>query len=266
MAKISVYIITYNEVEKLKPAIASVIDWVDEVIVADSLSSDDTVKVAMDMGAKVVQIPFNGFGDLRNQAITHCQYEWIFSLDTDERCTVEAQREILAICADNQRQAAAYLMPRRNYLLGRWIKHSGWYPDYRQPQLFRKGKMHYTKEPVHEGYRVDGEIAKLTQAIWQFPFENMAQMLHKANRYSTLNAEKLLAKGVKGGIFKGLWHGAAIFWRNYIFRGGFLDGRAGFMIALGNFISTFYKYAKLLELQKQWCTPDFCDIETNRKH
>ena len=83
-------------------------------------------------------------------------------------------------------------MPRKNYLLGRWVKHSGWNPDYRQPQLFRQGRLSYTLEEVHEGFICDGPIGHLTQPIWQFPFENLEQMLHKAQRYSTLGAQKSL--------------------------------------------------------------------------
>ncbi len=255
MAKISVYIIAYNEANKIKPAIASVINWADEVIVADSFSTDDTVNIATNMGAKVIQIPFKGFGDLRNHAIAACQHEWIFSLDSDERCTPEARDEMLAICKANDLNGPiAYFVPRRNYFLGRWVKHSGWYPDYRQPQLFRNGKMRYDLQPVHESFVADGPLGYLSNAIWQFPFENLAQLLHKANRYSSLGAEKLKDKK-RGGIFKALWHAKGIFLRNYFFRLGFLDGRAGFMIALGNFIGTFFKYAKLAELQNDWQEP-----------
>ena len=97
MAKISCYIIAYNEAGKIRPSIESVINWVDEVIVCDSNSTDDTAKIAADLGARVVQISFNGFGKLRNEAIASCQHEWIFSLDSDERCTPEARDEILSI-------------------------------------------------------------------------------------------------------------------------------------------------------------------------
>ena len=257
MAKISVYIIAYNEAAKITDAVNSVIDWADEVIVADSFSQDNTAETAQKLGAKVVQIPFKGFGKLRNDAMAQCQHEWIFSLDADERCTPEAQDEILAICRERWKETdpVAYLMPRKNYLLGRWVKHSGWYPDYRQPQLFRAGKLHYTEEVVHEGYVVEGHVAQLSHPIWQIPFENLAQMLFKANRYSTLNAQKLFQQNRKGGFWRGLLHAKGIFLRNYIIRGGFLDGRAGFAIALGNFIGTFYKYAKLEELQKDWSKP-----------
>ncbi len=254
MAKISVYIIAFNEGLKIEPAIQSVIDWADEVIVADSFSTDNTVQLAEKAGAKVVQIPFSGFGELRNKAVAYCEHEWIFSLDADERCTPAARDEILAICKTNNTDVVAYYVPRRNYVLGRWVKHSGWYPDYRQPQLFRKGALTYHLDPVHESYTISGKVGYLKKDIWQFPYENLAQMLEKANRYSSLGAQKLLHKKT-GGFLKGFLHGLVIFLRTYFAKGGWLDGRAGFAIALGNFIGTFYKYAKLAELQKNWRPP-----------
>lgn len=254
-SSISVYIIAFNESSKIEAAIKSVIDWVDEVIVVDSYSQDDTVKIAEQLGAKVVQIPFLGFGALRNQALAYCQQDWIFSLDADERCTPQARNEILAICKNENLTETAYFIPRRNYLLGRWVKYSGWYPDYRQPQLFKKGKMQYTEDAVHESYTVEGKLGYLKNAIWQFPFENLFQMLHKANRYSSLGAEKLLLKGKKGGFWKGLGHGFLSFFKHYFLKRGLLDGRAGWAIAFAYFIATFYKYAKLEELQKKWKAP-----------
>ena len=138
--KISVYILAFNEVEKIRDCISSVL-WADEIIVADSFSTDGTSEIAIELGAKVVNISFNGNGDLRNQAISHCNGEWIFSLDSDERCTPEVRDEILEII--NESHLDLFRIPRKNYFMGRWIKYSGWYPNYRQPQLFKKGKISY---------------------------------------------------------------------------------------------------------------------------
>ena len=142
---LSAYIIAYNEAKKIADTINSVL-WADEIIVADSASTDETVRIAQDLGAHVVQIPFQGFGHFRNQAIKACTHEWIFSLDTDEQCTPEVRDEILMILAGTPAHDA-YLVPRRNYFMGHWIQHSGWYPNSRQPQLFRKGSMKYVDLP-----------------------------------------------------------------------------------------------------------------------
>lgn len=144
MTKISAYIIAYNEETKIKAAIESVL-WADEVIVADSFSTDKTAAIAQSLGAKVVQVTFTGFGDLRNKAVAECAHEWIFSLDADERCTPEAKEEILQII-NNPDSLDVYHVPRKNIFLGRWIKHAWAYPNYRQPQLFRKEAMEYKPE------------------------------------------------------------------------------------------------------------------------
>ena len=233
MSKVSCYIIAFNEATKIRPAIESVIEWADEVILCDSHSTDETAKIAKELGARVVQIDFRGFGKLRNEAIASCQHEWIFSLDSDERCTPEARDEILSIVRKNDPNGpVAYFMPRKNYLLGRWVQHSGWNPDYRQPQLFRHGRLSYTLEEVHEGFICDGPIGHLTQPIWQFPFENLEQMLHKAQRYSTLGAQKLLRKNKIGGMGPALIHGLSMFLKIYLLKSGWRDGRAGFAIAI----------------------------------
>ncbi len=251
---ISVYIMTYNEAEKIADAIASV-QWADEVVVVDSFSEDATVDIARRMGARVEQVPFHTFGQIRNAAIAACRHEWIFSLDADERCTPAARQEILATI--RQPTADAYFVPRRNWFLGRWVMHGGWYPDFRQPQLFRRGCMRFDEaDEVHESYRIDGRCAYLTQDIVQIPFQNIEQMLHKMQRYSTLGAEKLARQGRKGGFWKGLLHGLWGFFRLYVLKRGFLDGAAGFVIAVGNFEGTFYRYAKLAAREKAMKLPD----------
>lgn len=263
--KISAYIIVFNDVEKIEAAINSVM-WADEVVVVDSHSTDGTTELAQKLGAKVVHEDFNGFGDLRNKAITHCQYDWIFSLDSDERCTIELRDEILNIVntSISQLRHRVFFVPRKNYFMGKWIKHSGWYPNYRQPQLFFRGCMSYTLDSVHEGYVLhSGEteipekdlIGYLQQAAWQMPFQNLDQLLQKANRYSTLGVKKLIKKKSNPSLSKALFRGVWAFLKHYILKKGFLDGWPGFIIALGNFEGTFYRYAKHYECSQQWQEP-----------
>ena len=262
--KISVYIIAFNEVEKIRDCINSIL-WADEIIVADSHSTDGTSEIAEQLGAKVVHIPFNGYGDLRNQAITQCTGDWIFSLDSDERCTFEVRDEILELIKNAPFDI--YQIPRKNFFMGRWIKHSGWYPNYRQPQLFRNGKMSYTMDTVHEGYisHSTKEIGAIKNNIWQFPFKNFEEVIHKANRYSTLGVIKLQEKGETSNVFKAFLHGLWSFIKHYIFKLGFLDGGPGFVIAFGNFEGTFYRYIKLMEAQKNWETPNTKPIQKPQK-
>jgi len=253
MQKISAYILAFNEAAKIEAAVASVL-WADEVVVVDSASTDRTTAIASALGARVVEVPFNGFGDLRNRAVEACQHDWIFSLDADERCTEAVRDEILALLAGTPPHDV-YRVPRRSYMMGRWIRGSGWYPNFRQPQLFRKGSLRYTREPVHEGFEnLSGKpLGALTNAIWQFPFRNLEEVINKMNRYSSLGTPKLVGKRVS--MASALGHGIWSFLKHYIFKLGFIDGWAGFVIAFGNFEGTFYRYAKRYEEMQRWQPP-----------
>jgi len=178
MARISVYIIAYNEADKIEAALRSV-TWADEILVADSHSTDGTAEIARRYTDRVMQVPFEGFGKLRNDVIEQLTGDWIFSLDADERCTAAAAEEIRRVIADPG-AADAYLVPRCNFFFGRWIRHSGWYPDYRQPQLFRRGRLRYTTDAVHETYVLDGRLGKLREPIAQVPFRDLAQVVPAA--------------------------------------------------------------------------------------
>lgn len=245
MEKISAYIIAYNEEEKVAAAIASV-RWADEIIVADSHSQDRTAQIAAELGARVVQIEFKGFGALRNEAVAACSHAWIFSLDADERCTPETAEEVRRAVAGNAHDL--YFVPRRNFFLGREIRHSGWYPNYRQPQLFRRASMSYEPSQVHEGFIAHGSRAPghLRHPIWQLPYKNLEEVLAKVNRYSSLGALKPRQAG--SSMAKAFTHGCWAFLKHYVFKRGLLDGWAGLVIALSYFEVTFYRYAKAHEL------------------
>ena len=254
MPKITAYILAFNQAEKIEAAVGSVL-WADEVVVVDSFSTDGTAALATALGARVVNVEFTGFGDLRNRALEACTHDWIFSLDSDERCTEAVRDEILGLI-EGAAAHDVYLVPRKSYMMGRWIKGSGWYPNFRQPQLFRKGAMRYTLEPVHEGYEnLSGKpIGVLKNAVWQLPFRNLEEVIQKMNRYSSLGVPKLAGKRVS--MASALGHGLWSFIKHYIFKRGFLDGWAGFVIAFGNFEGTFYRYAKRFEETQSWQAPE----------
>ena len=245
--RLSVYLIAYNEADKIEAALRSVA-WADEIVVADSNSTDATADIASRYAHRVIQVPFEGFGKLRNDVIDQLRGDWIFSLDADERCTAAAAAEIRRTIA-SPAAADAYLVPRRNFFFGRWIRHSGWYPDYRQPQLFRRGRLRYTEDAVHETYVLEGRLGTLQEPIAQVPFRDLAQVLHKMQRYSTLGVARLEARRQRPSMAAALGHGVAAFLRHYVLRAGFLDGWPGFLIALSNFEGTFYRYAKHYERQ-----------------
>ena len=165
-AKLSVYVIAYNDEPNMRACLESVAGWGDELIVVDSHSTDRTAAISLEFTNKVYQVDFKGFGNLRNQAVALTAHEWVFSLDSDERMTPELREEI-RLMLDRGPEADAYFVPRKNFFLGRWIKHCGWYPDYRQPQLFRKGRFRYREELVHESFDCDGPVGFLKRPALQ---------------------------------------------------------------------------------------------------
>jgi glycosyltransferase involved in cell wall biosynthesis len=245
MSKISAYIITFNEERNIGDAVKSVL-WADEVVVVDSFSTDRTVEIASQLGARVVQVAFESFGKLRNSAIAATRFEWVFSLDADERCTEEARDEMRRL-VELPDARDAYYTPRRNSFMGQQIRHCGWYPDYRQPQLFRRTALLFGDDMVHEGFTVQGSIGYMVNYIHQEPYRDLSQMCCKLERYATLGAEKMKQKGQPATMWQAILHGLAAFVRIYFVKGGIFDKWPGFVIALANGEYTFYKYAKRAE-------------------
>ncbi len=246
---VSVFILSKNEELKIGPALESV-SWAAEVVVIDSFSTDRTVEIAAEHGARVVQLEFRRFGELRQAGIENTSQPWVFSLDSDERCTPEARDEILGIVADPG-SADAYLVPRQNFLLGQQIRHGGWFPDYRQPQLFRRGRMSYAVEDdVHEGWVLKGRLARLRNPIVQIPYRTLDEAIAKMNRYTSLGVSKQDRLGASAGFAKALLHAKWAFFKAYFLQLGFLDGGPGLVIAILRFENSFYKHAKLVERRR----------------
>ncbi len=247
--KVSALVIAYNDEPNIRACLESV-SWADELIVVDSYSTDATEKISREFTDKVYQQEFKGFGRLRNEALTHTSHEWVFSLDTDERATPEIRGEIGRVLASSP-EAVAYHVPRRNYFLGRWIKHSGWYPDYRQPQLFRKTRMRYREDLVHEGFEVSGPVGYLKEHVVQYPFRDIDHYLVKMDRYSDLMAKRMIQQGRRFRAHQLVTHPSFTFAKMYLARAGFLDGMPGLILSGLYAYYTFIKYAKLWELSRQ---------------
>ncbi len=249
MSKLSVYVIAYNDEPNMRACLESVAGWTDELIVVDSHSTDRTAAISREFTDKVYQVDFHGFGKLRNEAVALTSYDWVFSLDSDERATPELKDEIRRVL-DSGPEADAYFVPRKNYFLGRWIRHCGWYPDYRQPQLFRKDKFRYRDELVHESFDLDGRIGRLTQAALQYPFRDIDHFLAKQDRYSDLMAKRMSEQGRRFHAHQLLTHPLGTFLKMYLARAGFLDGMPGLILSGLYAYYTFVKYAKFWELSK----------------
>lgn len=248
MSKLSVYVIAFNDEPNMRACLESV-KGADELIVVDSHSTDKTATISREFTDKVYQVDFKGFGDLRNQALSYCSHDWVFSLDSDERMTPELWGEIHRIL-DRGPEADAYFVPRKNYFLGRWIKHAGWYPDYRQPQLFQKGRFRYRDELVHESFDCDGPVGYLTNPAIQIPFRDIDQFLSKHDRYADLMATRMAEQGRRFSPHQLITHPCFTFLKMYIGRAGFLDGRPGLILSGLYAYYTFIKYAKFWEVSQ----------------
>jgi len=249
MTPVSVFIPVLNEEDKISDALQSVA-WADEIVVVDTGCTDRTINIARTYHCRIEHLNFEGFGNLRNASVSLCTHDWILSIDADERVTDELRDEIIATLENNTLHDA-WFIPRRNYFMGRWIKHCGWYPDYCQPKLFRKGALTYHDDMVHEGFDIHGSVGYLKNDVRHYSFRNLSEVIHKMDRYSTLGMQKLAQRGTRASLSSALLHGLGAFLRIYVLKLGFLDGWAGFVIALGNFEGTFYRYAKLALYQRE---------------
>jgi glycosyltransferase involved in cell wall biosynthesis len=244
---VTAYTLTFNEARQIRAVLESV-KWVDEIIVVDSFSTDGTADIAREFSARIISEKFCGFGKLRNRALASARHDWVFSLDADERCTpelaAEIRRELAAPAFD------AYHVPRKSHFLGRWMRHSGWYPDYRQPQLFDRTKFRYNDELVHESYTLDGRLGYLREHVLQYPWDSIEIATAKLQRYSTLMAQRYAETNTRATLPKLIGSPVAMFLKVFIAQQGFRDGHHGLVLASLYGYYTFLKYAKLWELQK----------------
>jgi glycosyltransferase involved in cell wall biosynthesis len=247
--KLSVIIITKNEADNIAACLESV-KFANEWIIVDSGSSDATVALAQKAGATVIQTAdWPGFGPQKNRALEAAHGEWVLSLDADERIPEALRDEILAAMQSDAH--AAYAIPRLSSFCGHFIHHSGWYPDY-IVRLFRRDSAIFSADLVHESVNVqNGSTGKLRTAMIHYSYPDDETYLRKLQQYSTLGARQAYAAGKRGGLGTAILHACTSFLRSYIFRKGFLDGKAGLMVAISSAESTYHKYFKLMLLSER---------------
>jgi glycosyltransferase involved in cell wall biosynthesis len=246
MPKLSVTMITYNEEERIQGALES-IKWADDIVVVDAGSTDRTVEMARVYTDRIVVRDWPGFVAQKNFALKQTRYEWVLSLDADERLSPALQEEIQRLCRSGM-MADAYYVPRRAYFLGRRIRHSGWYPDYKL-RLFRKTCAQWQGGAVHESVRVTGTVQVLHGDLLHHPYRDLTHNLQKINRYSTFGAQTLYEVGKRAHWYDVTLRPACTFLKKYLLRQGFRDGFQGLLIAVLTAHANFAKYAKLWEMQ-----------------
>jgi hypothetical protein len=243
----SVVIAAKDEADEIADCIASVA-WAAEVIVVENDSTDDTVALARAAGAVVFSHPFTTIGRQRNAAIARARHEWILVVDADERGTPQLRHEIGRILAAD-RPAVAFRVRRRNFFLGREIRHGGWERD-RPVRLFR-ARMRYDERPVHEHVMTDGEVGELGEPLIHYPYASLGEYFAKLERYSRWWAEQNFARGRRTSAWALAETPPARFISMYVLRAGFLDGAPGVIVAALAAMSVAAKDARLWELQRR---------------
>ena len=236
MPQLSAIIITKDEAGNIADCLDS-LAFCDERIVVDAASSDGTLMIAKQKGARVATHSWKGFGPQKNYALSLAQGDWVLSIDADERVTPELAQAIRA--AIESGKADGYEIPRRNTFCGRVLRGSD-----RVLRLFRRDKARFTDDVVHERVVCDGKVTRLDEPLMHFSATRLEDAIRRIDQYSTLGAEKLAASDRKISALTGLTHGIGTFLRVYLLKLGFLDGAAGFMLAVANAEGAYYRYQK----------------------
>lgn len=251
MKKLSVVVITRNEAANIRRCLESVV-WADELIVVDSQSTDDTCAIARAMGADVLDHAWQGYGPAKAFGVTKTRNDWVLSIDADEALSPQLADEIQAALSDDS-AFDGYDMPRRTNFLGRWIGHSGWYPD-RVLRLFDRQRGRVKALPLHESIEVQGDVGHLKGDLLHYCYPSLEHYLSKSNRYTTLGAEQAFAAGKRAGWFDIVIRPPVAFIKQYVSKQGFRDGLEGFLVSFLSAVAVMVKYAKLRHLQKRTVT------------
>ena len=244
MPSLSVILITKNEAANIRACLESVA-WADEIIVVDSGSTDDATAIAREMGAKVYEHDWPGFGLQKNRALGYATSDWVFSIDADERVTPELRAELEQVMRDDK--AEGYYCPRLSQFCGTFIHHSGWYPDY-VLRLFKRDAGRFSDSLVHESVQLNGASAKLKSPLLHYSYLTMNDVERKVEHYSSAAAQQMFQAGRRSNLAGAALSAGWAFVRTYFIRLGVLDGVAGWQIACMNTRTTWLKYRKLAKM------------------
>jgi glycosyltransferase involved in cell wall biosynthesis len=243
---LSAYLITKNEIRRIEKALASLAGWVDEIIVVDSGSDDGTLDVVARYTDRVYHKDFVGFGEQYNHAQGFTKNEWVIYIDGDEEVSRALRDEIIGLFEKGDPRADGYIAPRETFYLGRWIRHGGWYPD-SILRLYRKSKGTWEKG-LHPKLHIDGTIGKLKNPFLHYNYRDISHQIETVDRYSRIASAERVARGKGSSLLNMVLNPPFRFVRDYLFRGGFLDGMPGLIIAVTTAYYVFIKYAKTWEL------------------
>ena len=240
---VSVSIISYNEEDNIGRCIEAIHDFVAEIVVVDSLSTDRTVEIARSLGATVYVEPWKGHIEQKNSALAKCSQPWVLSLDCDEVVSKELRQSIADAVAgaDND----GFWINRRTHFMGEWINHA-WYPDWNL-RLVKREKAVWKGVNPHDRLTVAGSQGRLQGDLYHYSFRDSLDMFTRTVKYAAISAESYQRQGGRIPFRKIVLNPLHAFFRHYVVKRGFLDGRRGFILSVSNFISTFMKYVILYE-------------------
>lgn len=251
MPKLSVIIIAKNAAAHIEQCLQSV-QWADEIIVLDSGSTDETVSLCQRYTPLVFQTDWPGYGPQKNRALDKATGDWVLSLDADEWIGPELTAQIQRVMQHPTH--SAYAMPRRNAYCGQWIRHGDVGKD-RVTRLFQRNTARFSDDIVHERLIAQQPVGRCHHPIYHHAYPNLEELLSRLNHYTTLSAQARHQQGKRSSLTKAITHSAWAFFRAYILRRGFLDGKMGFIAAASSAQSSFYRYAKLLLLNEKANAP-----------
>lgn len=244
MDKISGVIITYNESRNIAKCIESLLTIVDEIIVVDSFSTDDTVSIAKSLGAVIYQHKFEGHIEQKNWALSKTNYDYVLSLDADERLSPDLIQSIKALSKPLNKNA--YEFNRLNNYCGSWIRHGGWYPD-KKIRLWKKSEGFWSGENPHDIVKINNndQVEWLKGDILHYSFKTEEEHLHQIDYFTDIASKDLFLKKRRVSFLWPYFSGLFKFIRDYILRFGLLDGKAGWKIAKNSAYASYLKYRKL---------------------
>ncbi len=247
MPRLSVVVITRNEAANIRAALESV-RWADELVVVDSGSTDETVRIAREIADRVTAHEWEGYGAQKNHATGLAAHDWILSLDADERVSPSLAREIGSLL-DAEPAARAYRFPRVTRYLGRWIRSTDWYPDL-QLRLYDRRAARWNDRLVHERVVVDGPVGRLQGELEHHAYRDVSHHVRTIEHYTTLAARQMYREGRRARWIDLATRPPAAFLRNYVLRGGMRDGAPGLIVSLLNAGYVLLKFVKLWERQR----------------
>lgn len=250
MNKISGVIITYNEESNIRRCLESLQGIVDEIIVVDSFSTDKTQEICNEFDVRFVENPFKGHIEQKNFAKNLSTYEYVLSLDADEALDHHLKQKIVEVKKSLNKDG--YFFNRMTNYCGKWIRHSGWYPD-KKLRLFNKNKANWAGMNPHDiiEMKADSSIGYLSGDLLHYSYPTVESHINQTNKFTTISAQALLKRGKRSSLFKIITRPQIKFLRDYILKRGFLDGKAGIIICSINALSAFLKYTKLYLLDRK---------------